>query len=342
MVSQQERIFKVSNKALRLKWLMLLLLFASTIFVPFMIATSGQEYPDLSVAPILCAAFGFIWIPLLVVYWRQTTRIELAGDHFTVKKLAQIPEQFDYKAILAQNERMEVGRGGSFNVLTVYLQNDYVSVKSNEFAEYDLLKDSFGQYGKPVAYQKVMTLTERNRLRWMIGGLALFIAANIAFGYVAHNPADPKPARLVPVTDIVDKVVEDRPKGRLNGVRISLRTHPAFSFYVSRRNYDTRLDTLKWAIATQLPIELLIRESDYRKKLIKTEPLTFGDKYDNYKQILVFGVRQNGAVHIKTAKPVVEPIHTNPGQRTFLLSVLLLFCWTGWAYVDRHKVLRMN
>lgn len=339
MVSQQEQIFKVSNKALGLKWLMLLLLFASTIFVPFMIATSGQEYPDLSVAPILYAAFGFIWIPLLVVYWRQTTRIELAGDHFTVKKLAQTPKQFDYKAILAQNERMEVGRGGSFNVLTVYLQNDYVSVKSNEFAEYDLLKDSFGQYGKPVAYQKVMTLTERNRLRWMIGGLALFIVTNIAFGYVAHNPADPKPAQLVPVTDLVDKVVEDRPKGRLNGVRISLRTYPTFSFYISRRDYDIRLDTLKWVIATGRPIELLIRESDYRKKLIKIEPLTFGDKYDNYKQILVFGVRQNGSFQIKTSKPVYEPTHTNPVQRTFLLSFLLILCWTGWVYVDRHKVL---
>ncbi|SFC85547.1 hypothetical protein [Spirosoma endophyticum] len=342
MVSQQERIFKVSHKALRLKWLMLLLLFASTIFVPFMIATSGQEYPDLSVAPIFWAAFGFIWVPLLVAYWRQTIRIELAGNHFTIKKLWQSPKQFDYKAILAHNERLEVDRGGTFSVLTVYLQTNYLSIDSNEFEEYDLLKESFGQYGKSIAYQKVLTLAERNRLRWMIAGLALFIAANITFGYVAHNPANPKPARLVPVTDIVDKIIEEQPKGRLKGVMISLRTHPAFSFYVSRRNYDVRLDTLKWAITTQKPIELLIRESDYRKKLIKTEPLTVGDKYDNYKQILVFGVSQDGAVHIKTSKPVVEPIHTNPGQRTFLLSVLLLFCWTGWAYVDRHKVLRAN
>ncbi|GAB4035375.1 hypothetical protein [Spirosoma jeollabukense] len=340
MVSQYERIFKVSHKALRLQWLMLLLLFTSTIFIPIMIATSGQEYPDLNVAPIFCAAFGFIWVPLLAECWRQTTRIELAANHFIVRKLGQTSKQFDYKAILAYNERLKVGRGGTFNVLTVYLPNDYISIKSNEFEEYELLKACLCQHGQSITYQQVMTLPERNRIRWKISGLALFIIANIAFGYLAHNPASP--AKLIAFTDQITSVHDDRPKGMLKGVTLSLRSYPTFSFYVSRRDYAIRLDTLKWAIATGRPIELRIRESDYRKKLIKIEPLTVGDKYDNYKQIPVFGLSQRGSVHIQTAKPVHEPTHTNPLQRTMLLSFFLLLCWTGWVYVDQHKVLRVD
>lgn len=340
MVSQFEGVFKVSKKYTYLRWLIFFLLFPVMIFIAFMIATSGQTYPDLSTAPIFCAGLGFIWIPLLAEYRRQTTRIKLSANHFTFRKLGQSPKQFDYNAILAHNERLEVGKGGAFNVLTVYLQDDHFVIKSNEFEDYPLLKNQLCQYGKPVVYQKVITLTERNRIRWMIGGLVLFIIANIAFGYLAHNPGTP--AKLIAFSDQVASVREDRPKGMLKGVTISLCSYPAFSFYVSRRDYDIRLDTLKWTIATRRPIELLIRESDYRKKLVKTEPLTFGDKYVNYKLILVFGVRQADTVHIQTPKPVYEPTHTNPGQRTFLLSILLLLCWTGWAYVDRHKVLRAN
>ena len=340
MVSQQERVFSISNRPLLLLWLLLLLLFGSTVFIPFMIATSGQAYPDLSVVPVFYAASGFIWIGLLVEYRQQTTAVQLQENRLIVRKWLQIPKHFDYKSILAHNERLDVGKGRAFNVLTVYLQDDYFVIKSNEFPDYPLLKDQLCQFGKPVAYQKVMTLAERNRLRWMIGGLALFIMANIAFGYLAHNPATP--AKLIAFSDQIASVREDRPKGMLKGVTISLRSYPAFSFYVSRRDYDIRLDTLKWVIATRRPIELLIRESDYRKKLTKTEPLTFGDKYVNYKQILVFGVGQRGRVHIQTSKPVYEPTHTNPGQRTFLLSFLLILCWTGWVYVDQHKVLRAN
>ena len=84
----------------------------------------------------------------------------------------------------------------------------------------------------------------------------------------------------------------------------------------------------------------MIRQSDFRKKLRKTEPLTFGDKYVDYNQIIAFGVNQGDSVDILTPNPVYEPTHTNPLLRTILLSFLLLLCWTGWVYVDRQAVLR--
>ena len=185
-----------------------------------------------------------------------------------------------------------------------------------------------------------LPLTERKRLRWMIGGLVLLIGASIAFGYIAHNPTDPNPARLISLTSTVNQIRESKNKGQLKGVTIYLRAFPGFAFYVSRRQYHVRLESLKSVIRTDRPITLLIRQSEFRKKLRKTEPLTFGDKYVDYNQVMVFGVNQGDSVDILTPGPVYEPTHTNPGRRAFLLSILLLLCWTGWVYIDRQQVLR--
>lgn len=224
--------------------------------------------------------------------------------------------------------------------MTVYLADDWFALRSNQYTDYDYLKAHFTQYGQPVPYRTVFTLTERTRLRWMIGGLVLLIGATIAFGFAAHDPADPNPARLITLTDMVQRVKENRYKGHLNGVTISLRAFPHFAFYVPRRNYVVSLANLQSAITPNRPISLLIRESEFRKKLRGTEPLTFGDKYVNYQRIMVFGVTQGDSVRIQTPNPVYEPTHTNPFQRTFLLSILLLLCWTGWVYVDRQSVLQ--
>lgn len=340
MVDYQMKSFRIKRKTLLLKWFLLLLLFVSTGVIPVMIAVSGQPYPDLTVAPIFSAITAFLWIPLAAAYWRQTIEVRLEETQFTVRKFAQRAKRFSYSDVLTYNERRVIDREGTFNALTIYLSDGFFIIKSNEFDGYESLKEQLLFSARPVAYQKTLTLAERNRLRWMIGGLALFIVANIAFAYLAHDPASP--ARLITLTDVVDNVHEERPKGRLKGVAFSLRTYPGFSFYVSRRDYDVRLEGLKAAIRLRQPIELLIRESDYHKKLQKTEPLTFGDKFSNYKLILIFGVRQANAVQLRTTRPIYEPTHTNPRQRTFLLSVMLLFCWTGWVYVDRHKILRAN
>lgn len=176
----------------------------------------------------------------------------------------------------------------------------------------------------------------------MIVGLALLIIANIVFGYLAHNPADKNPARLTAITDIVSKVSADQGKGGLKGFTLRLRTWPDFTFYVSRRSYDVDIRSLKEVITVNQPVRLLIRESDLRKKLLRTESLTFGDKYSDYNYIIVFGVDQDSEVHLKTSQPVYEPTHTNLRQRLFLLGFLLLLCWVGWVYIDRHKVLRTD
>lgn len=338
-MSGSNGVFRIRNRSLFWSWgfLLFFLIWAAgfTLF-----SFSGRWYPDLSDLPFAYLITGFVGVMWASLVYRLTMFIELHDDHFLVKKFGQKVRRYPYAAVLTHNERHESGRGGPFDELTVYLADNWFALRSNQFTEYDYLKDQFTRYGQPVPYRDVLTPTERNRFRWMIVGMALLIGATIAFGFAAHNPADPNPARLISLTDVVQRIEENRHKGTLKGITLSLRAFPHFTFYVSRRNYDVRLDSLSYLIPLNRPVSLLIRQSDFRKKLRRTEPLTFGDKYVDFHVINVFGVNQGSSVDMLTPGPVYEPTHTNPLLRTFLLSILLLLCWTGWVYVDRQPVLR--
>ncbi len=341
-MSQHDGVFRIKRTHVYLIWFSLLLLVPTTLVFPYKIATHEQPYPDLNVLLICYAIAGLLWLVILIEFGQKTARIDLNETDFTIRKFGQQASRHPYSAIQNINERPGSSKIGSLHELTVYLADNWFVIRSTEFDEYDYLRDQFTQYGELVPRRNVLTLIERNRLRWAIAGASLLVMAAIAFSFLAHNPIDKTPARLVSITDMATQTRENKTKSRLTGVTISLRRYPDLSFFVSRKNYRIRLDGLRSAIALRQPITLLIRESDLRKKLLKTEPLTFGDKYDNYKQIPVFGVEQGSSVRLQTPETIYEPTHTNPLQRTFLLSILLLFCWTGWAYVDRQHVLRAS
>ncbi len=339
---QQDIQATISRKALFTWGATLLLLFGSLVVIPIIVATSGQGYPNLDTPLLFCSGLGFFWVGIARELGRQTTFLRLDESSFTIKKWWQTPKQFNYSDIIGWNERPNPDRGKPSKALTFYLKDDFFVIKSNEFADYNLLKDRLCPHAKAVPYQKVITLSERNRLRWLIGGLTLLITANIAFGYLAHNPTDKNPVKLLNVSGMIDRVTEDRPKGHFKGARIFLRTYPDFVFYVSRRVYTTNIQYLKSVIRPNQLLTLFIRESDYRKKIAQTEPLTFGDKFSNYRQIMVYGLTQGKWVNLQSDKPVYEPTHTNPLQRTFFSCILLLICWSGWVYADQHKILRAD
>lgn len=332
-------VFRIKRRYLFWHWAFLLFFLVwATGFT--LSNVSGSQYPNLKDLPFAWMLTGFVCILWASLVYRLTTSIELMEDHFILRKFGQKPAYHPYTAILGHNERYDAGRVGPFNELTVYLADNWFAIRSNEFVDYGPLNDYFTHYGQPVPYRTVFTLTERNRFRWLLTGMTLLIGAAIAFSYAAHNPADPNPARMVSITSTIDRIRENRDKSTLKGVTICLRAFPGFAFYVSRRNYDVRLETLTPALTPSRPVTLLIRQSDLSKKLRKTEPLTFGDKYVDYHQIMVFGVNQGNSVDILTPNPVFEPTHTNPLLSTILLSFALLLCWTGWVYVDRQAVLQ--
>lgn len=341
---ERDGVFRVRSGTVVLLRFLLLLPLVSTLGLAIFIilAVRAQRYIDLDTVSFFGLLTGYFWILWATLSDRRTSYVGLCAHSFTFKKWGRKPARYSYAAILTYHERHESGRGGPFDELTVYLADNWFALRSDQFTDYDYLKERFTPYGQAVPYRTVFTLPERNRLRWMIGGMVLLIGGTVALGFVMHNPADPNPAQLISLIDTVEQVRENRNKGRLTGVTIRTRAFPQFAFSVSRRDYDVRFDSLASAITPERPVSLLIRQSDFRKKLTKTEPLTFGDTYEGYYVIGVFGVTQGDLVSIQTNQPVDEPTHTNPLLRTFLLSILLLCCWTGWVYVDWQPVLRAD
>lgn len=341
MVSQETR-FSVTPRRILLRWLLLFLLVAALIGIPAIIAFKEQPYPNLDILLVFSVIVCFVWLAVLADFSSVASVIELHEDSFRIKRLCQRTREYAYHSIWAYNERPNSSKVESFQELTVYLPDNWFIIRSNEFREYDHLKALFTQYGQAGPRHKVVTLPERNRFRWGIIGLVLLISANIVFAYIAHNPTDKRPARLIPVADRVDRVLEAKNKSILKGFTLRLHTWPGFRFYVRRSDYDTDIRSLKQAVQLSQPITLVIRESEYRKKLAKTEPLTFGDKYDGYQQVMVFGVDQSPLVHLRALNPAQEPAHTNPLVRTMLFGFLLLVCWAGWLYIDQQPLLQAD
>ncbi|MBC3785609.1 hypothetical protein [Spirosoma utsteinense] len=340
MVGVHEEVYRIKAAYLYGRWGIMALLLLSSLVIPYKIATDGQAYPDLNLLLTCYSIAGFLWIVAPFDSWTVTAYIETTSDGFWLKKLGQKARWHPYSAIMAYNERPNSTRMESFDELTLYLTDAWFVLRSNEYRDYADLKDLFTQYGKAGQHQNVITVPERNLIRWLIGATALIILINIVFGFLAHNDTDSTPAHLVTIRDGVSQAKEIRNKGRLKGVTISLITYPNFSFYLSRREYTDSLAYLVWAVDMGQPIELTIRESELRRKLSQTEPLTFGDKYSDFRMVDVFAAQQTTRFHIESQSPVYEPKRTNPILRTMLLGMLLILCWTGWVYVDQHRLLR--
>ncbi|GAB3769647.1 hypothetical protein GCM10028818_06030 [Spirosoma horti] len=342
MSDQPHYLFRVKPINTFFRWLLFLLLLGTTVVGPTLLIFEAPYYPNWNTLLSFFLIGGFVVFMWVTYSMWQTIAIHMFDDAtFSVKKSGQTPSQHAYESILAYNERPSESKMGTFMELTIYLTDNWFVIRSNEFRDYEYLKETFTQYGQAITFKTVLTKTEKIRLRWLIIAQSMLILVNIAFGYLAHNAVEKTSAPLASLTDVVVRVKENRNKSRLTGVTLTLRSFPGYSFYVGRHNFDNRLDTLRYAIRPNQPITLLLRQSDLQKKLVKTEPLTFGDKYDHYSEISIFGVEQGDFVHslAPNLTDVQEPTHTNPLQRTFLLSFLLLLCWVGWIAVDRQPVI---
>ena len=337
-LTQHEETFRIRSRWLWLHRFLFGLLVA-LLYIPYKVATNGQVYPDLSQAPIWLVLFGFVWVICLAEAWKQTIVVTLGPYQFTVKKWTQSARQFPYDSIEGYHEYSDQDRRGPYQTLVIYLPEDYFTIRSIDFEAYEQLKARLTEHKAIVPRKRVITRIERNRLRWLIGSLSVLIVANIVYGYLAHNPETKQPAQLISVTSTLDRIRPDADRGILKGFTIRLSNWPDFEFYISRKAYADDLRRLQQEITLNRSVRVLIRDSDFRKKLLKTEPLTLGDKYDNFKHIPVFGVEQVNGLRLRAAITALEPTHTKPGQRTAFLGVLLLFCWAGWVYTTQTKVL---
>ena len=343
METGQTDTFSVKGNYLFLYAFIVPLLLIIVLAISVLIAFSGTSYPDLSVAPILFTLVtGILGVHLLNEVAELTVSVTLGETDFIVKKWGQQPRQYTYGDILAHNERLNYTRTSTFNELTVYLPDNWFMLRSNAYEEYDELKHVLTYFGESVPYRTVLTRASRTRFRWFVGGIALLIIANIVLGFAAYDPVDKKPAQLSSISAMPDIIRASMNKGNFKGLSFRLHPWPDVWFFASRRDFDESLQPLLQRINLHQPVTLILRERDIQKKLLKTEPLTLGDKFMNYDRIDVFGIRQGTDINVATTQPVQEPGRTSPYLRLLFFGMLLVFCGTGWAWVEEQMVVELR
>ena len=339
METQQTDTFSIKGKQWFLYAFVLPLLLLSVIAISVLIAFSSTPYPDLSAAPILFTmVVGILGAYFLNELAELTVSVTLGETGFVIKKWGHRPQQYAYGDILAHNERLNSTRTSTFNELTVYLPDNWFMLRSNAYAEYGELKHVLTYFGQPVPYRSVLTRAGRNRYRWFLGGMALLILANIMLGFATHNSVDKKPAQLSSVSAMPDVIRASIVKGNVKGISFRLHPWPDVWFFARRTHFDETIQPLLQRIDPHKPVTLLLRESDIQKKLLKKEPLTTGDKYIRYDRIDVFGIRQGADINVATTQPVREPGRTSPYLRLFFFGIPLVFCGTGWVWVEQQPV----
>ncbi len=319
------------------------LLFVALILIPAGIAFSDARYPDLLILPICwVTGAGFLGAIVLFEMKPQTVSIALDETGFTVKKWGSRAVYYPYSAITSYNERHQFDRSSAYDELTLYMPTNWFMLRSNVFDDYAYLKTRLTRLAQPVPYRRVTTRTERMQIRWFLGGLSLAIIASIIFGFAAHNPAGKGPALLSSLSAQVDGVRAVKTKGNFKGISFRLTRWPDLLFYASRQDFDQDIRLLLRYIRPNRPVTLLLRESDIRKKLLKNQPLTFGDKYIDYKRVEVFGIRQGTAINLSTSQPAREPTRTHPYRWLLFFGMLLVLCGSCWVWVEQQPLIRAS
>ncbi|WP_157618404.1 hypothetical protein [Spirosoma spitsbergense] len=343
MNHQQRSVFTMSRTRMLWQTAGTLLAIIALVIIPAGIAFSDARYPDLSILPIFWVlGIGFVGVIVLLEMKPQTVSIELGETGFTIKKWGSRAVYYPYSAIMSYNERRQFDRSSAYDELTLYMPTNWFMLRSNVFQDYPYLKAQLTQSARPVPYRRVITQTERTQFRWFLGGLSLVIIASIVFGFVAHNPSGKNPAPLGSFTAQLDEVRAVEAKSNFKGVSFRLNRWPDLWFYASRQDFDQDIQFLLRYIRPNRPVTLLLRESDIQKKLLKTQSLTFGDKYIDYKRIEVFGIRQGTDINLSTSQPVREPTRTHPYRWLLFFGMLLVFCGSCWVWVEQQPLIRAS
>ncbi|RYF55349.1 MAG: hypothetical protein EOO39_38120, partial [Cytophagaceae bacterium] len=148
MSDQHYTIFRVKPINTFFRWFLFLLLLVTTVVGPTLLMLETPYYPNWSTLLIFLLLGGFVVLMWFVHSMWQTTALQMLDDAtFSVKKSGQSSTQHAYNSILAYNERPSESKMGSFMGLTIYLTDNWFVIRSNDFRDYEYLKEIFTQYG---------------------------------------------------------------------------------------------------------------------------------------------------------------------------------------------------
>ncbi len=328
----------------------LLFLTAAGMVVLALMPLSAHPFPNLVPAlrwlgVLLPALLLLMTYPLFV-----TVSVKVSGNQVLVRKGLGQRTRIRFADILGYNEQAAGGKSTpDKKQLTIYTHDDWFCIQEAFFTDYAELKDLLTQSGKPVPFRQGLNTGETRLLRGIVLGYVAFIAGLVWLGYAAYTPATQsnRTHRLQAIVEEVRMVKSG--KGRPLGVAFRLNEFPRFSFEATKKEFGNEALYLPRLMGRGQPVLLTIREEDFAKKLAGTEPLTFGDKVDDFTQIDVFRIEaaiNNSRLVLQANTPPQANTHTRPVLWVMGALAGLLIAWTCWVWIDRHQmrqiILRIN
>lgn len=307
--------------------------------VPMGIWLVQYPYPmlDLMLASI-CLGLFFL---LLVCQERlgQTRSIQLLTDRLIVRKSNLTRIEQPYTAIRSYNLRTSGAEGQIWTELTVYLADDWFSLRSTDFPAFDELAARLTEQGTAVPYRPVVSRPEARRLTFLLGLLGLVGAGLVLTGFLQYTPPPARPTPLVPVSSQVQALLVDQGKFRINGYVIRLTAFPEFRFYARRGDFS---DTLRWLPAIVKPgsaVQVLVKEPDVARRLTRQLPLTFADRYADYRSIRVYGITTETGFRLLARNNARDKPRSRPYVRLGVFVLLALVCLSAgigvWQRANR-------
>lgn len=298
-------------------------------------------YPDLNFMTIV-GPFG-MWFTILLTWGlvSQTASIQTGPTSFVVRKYGQTSFEYPYAAITGRNVRRNANKHTSWTELIVYLPDNWFALRSIDFDNFDELKALFSAVSPAVAYRQVLSPGEQRLARIFLIIALLAGLTPVWFGFAAHQPVSKKPARLVRLSGTVSGIRKTTNRSSsYTGFALRLAEYPDFTFYARRKEFTDSLRTLPYSLNDPPRLSLTIRDYDFRTKISRQQPLTFGDKYDDYSSIPVAGIDSSPFFHVRTTKPVYNDSHTKPYIRLGLFCLYAIVIWSFWLAVDKQTIRR--
>jgi hypothetical protein len=322
----EESIVAVSSDVIGL----LALFGAAFLFLLFTLFAFARFdlYPDLDQGLSVHLIASAILALLSYIYRQKISKVTFQAESFSVYGLLQCRKTYNYEDVVyyAQKYRKEENRGRKtrWTEFHVHLHHDeFFLIQSDDFKQYDYIKSRLSQYGE---HQHLPTPSVKTPfLIWSCRWLSMICLFNIVFGCAAHDEVDGKEADLQQISGLITKAENNISRNRFKGITLQLADYPNFTFRADQEDFSVNIESIGEALSTGQPLKMLIRKSEYEKKLSKTQRPTFGDKYSRYSQIAVFGIND-----VKAKIPVYEDPHTNPLLRALLFGLVLLFCVWSW------------
>lgn len=325
-------------------WLLIsliLLLGLVTVIAPIYTTRTQYPYPDLNFSTLIGSLGIIVMLMLSWPYFEHTASIQTGTESFTVRKYGQATFEYPYAAITGHHVRPNFDRQRSWTELVVYLPDNWFTLRSVDFDNFDELVALFSAVSPAVAYRQVLSPGEQRLARGFLIVALLTGLAPVWFGFAAYQSVSKRPARLVVLVGYVFDIKQTTNRNNaFMGYDFKLVNYPDFTFRTRKTSFNDSLRTVPNWFATHGNITLLIREHDFLTKISRKRPLTFADKYDGYQYITAFGIGDQSGMRLRANQPAYSDSHTKPYLRLGFFILYAIVIWSFWLAVGEQTIRR--